>query len=620
MKFAIPFLLFIFAVSFSANSQSLSGNVNSSSTSLGYANVDIYKGEKLVASVLTDIDGNFNVKLDTGTYRCEINYIGYKKIVKNIVIKGDEKDEFKMKEDSTALSAVKISSTKRKSPRYRKSAISLDYEMDVSEEYSESEGIESYEFSSGNSNVSAGKLSSGEINDFSKWTLWTDSSSKVLSPYAAIWNLSVSQRFTVQVTDQNNLPLADVLIKLFTADEKLVYVARTDNTGKAELWGSIYPNKKRIEKLNILVDYMGITKKIKNPTEFKNGINYCSYNVECQEYQNVDIAFVVDATGSMGDELEYLKAELNDVIYKSKEISTLLNFKFANVFYRDKGDAYLTQSQPFTRILSESINFINNQSAGGGGDYPEAVDIALDSAINGLEWSDQAIARVLFLILDAPPHNNLVIKEKLMNLSKKAAEKGIRIVPIAASGTDKSTEYLMRNLALATNGTYTFLTNHSGIGNSHIEPTTDQYKVETLNDILVRILKSYSYMPNCEQFIPELNLNYPDSQVTVLENNPEPKDSLINSDSLTSIDSIPNPSFSWKFYPNPTDGIVNIIASKKIEELYITDLSGKVLQLIQGIEPEEIIRVNLSTYATGIYLIRYPIDDRWISGKIVLRR
>jgi hypothetical protein len=75
---------------------------------------------------------------------------------------------------------------------------------------------------------------------------------------------------------------------------------------------------------------------------------------------------------------------------------------------------------------------------------------------------------------------------------KEAAEKGIMLIPIAASGTDKTTEFLLRYMAIATNGTYTFLTNHSGIGNAHITPTIGNYKVEYLNNLMVRIISKYA--------------------------------------------------------------------------------------------------------------------------------
>jgi hypothetical protein len=274
----------------------------------------------------------------------------------------------------------------------------------------------------------------------------------------------------------------------------------------------------------------------------------------------------------------------------------------------------------FNRVLTESVAYIDEQYAGGGGDYEEAVEDALDTAINTLSWSAEARTRILFLILDAPPHNNPEIQAKLQRLIGQAAEKGIRIVPIGASGINKSTEYLMRTLALGTNGTYTFLTNHSGIGGYHIEPSTDKYDVETLNDLVVRILKSYTYMPDCDQQLPDIGTEIPDSIVQVPDtNNVTSTDSVPERDSLGNV--IPDQvHITWSYYPNPTNGIVNIVSDADIEELYITDFSGKVLQIIGKIEANRVMQVDLSQYATGIYLIRYPQGEKWISGKVILQR
>src|SRR5690554_5713906 len=93
--YLLPFLIFFSISSFDSFSQSIGGNMNSENiVSLGYGNVDIYKGKEKIASVLTDIDGNFQVKLDTGYYRVEFKYEGHEKLVKNIHVNGDEKDDF----------------------------------------------------------------------------------------------------------------------------------------------------------------------------------------------------------------------------------------------------------------------------------------------------------------------------------------------------------------------------------------------------------------------------------------------------------------------------------------------------------------------------------------------
>ena len=399
--------------------QSFSGNVQSySSEDLGYANVNIYKDGKLVANVLTDINGDFKVKLDTGSYHCEIVYAGYKKITKEIVVRKDERNDFNMTidEESKYVGVLSLSSTKRHSRalRYRmedseETEIDMDkesrvvYSIDDDLEYIEDEISEPkrrYDKPDKNISISNmwggkpkedsvgfGKLTAGEINDFSKWELWNDLSNGELKTIQDSWNFAPTKRYTVQLKDKINLPIANAKIEIIS-DGKVVYTSRTDNTGKAELWGNLKPDTIKNDKdISIKINFNGETKIINNVKKIDDGINTIIFDTEYEQTQDVDIAIVVDATGSMQDEIDYLKFDLNDVIYKSKAFSSTLNFRFANIFYRDRGDAYLVKKQDFTNILSESTAYTNQNSARGGGDFPEAVEAALDTAINKLNWN-----------------------------------------------------------------------------------------------------------------------------------------------------------------------------------------------------------------------------------------
>ena len=147
---------------------------------------------------------------------------------------------------------------------------------------------------------------------------------------------------------------------------------------------------------------------------------------------------------------------------------------------------------PLSGNLRQTFSFINNQEASGGGDYEEAVHTALNTAITQLNWSESAKARLLFLLLDAPPHHTEAIVNDLHDIIKSAAERGIKIIPISASGIDKDTEFLFRFFAITTNGTYVFITNDSGIGGEHIEATVGAYEVELLNDLIVRLITKYT--------------------------------------------------------------------------------------------------------------------------------
>ena len=637
------FLAFLCFSSFLATrAQSISGNLHEGSgrSALGYGNVDIYRGDDLIASVITDRYGNFNVRLDTGEYKCVVHYDGYETETRIVRVKADEKVDFAVEEDAkkpkrerTARKSIAPTSVSMvlgedapplDSDRMEYSPTSprtLDVPSPATLPMgffaSDASGEEERE----KKDASHGVLTAGEVNDFSKWTMWQDIAANTLGALKDMWAIAPSGRYTVDLQNKSGLPIADAVVHLKKKDGTVLYSARTDNTGKAELWATLDATAAKLRgQLMMDVDYMGRTTRIKHVTPFERSVNRLTLDVPCGPSDNVDVAFVVDATGSMQDELDFLTAEMNDIIFRSKSISDQLNFRFANVFYRDIGsdEEYATRSMDFSRVLSASVNFISDQKADGGGDVPEAVDLALDSAINHLSWSAEARARIIFLILDAGPHITPEVQQKIQVLTKQAAGKGIRIVPITASGTGKATEYLMRTLALGTNGTYTFLTNHSGVGDDHMEPTTDHYDVESLNDLLVRVLKSYTYMPDCDQQIPELELGYADSLVVdpVTAQQVDSTGAISESTGLLT----DSATIRWSYYPNPTSGIVNLTADVDIAELYVTDLSGKVMQMVKDLQAAKTVQIDLSAYATGIYLIRYPYGKAWLSGKGVLQR
>jgi len=247
----------------------------------------------------------------------------------------------------------------------------------------------------------------------------------------------------------------------------------------------------------------------------------------------------------------------------------------------------------------------------------------LDVAINQLSWSEDTRSKLLFLILDAPAHEDEDILKKLNELSRKAAKKGIKIIPITGSGINKSGEYLMRALALATNGNYLFLTDHSGIGNSHIEPTVDEYDIKLLTERVSDIIKTNIYYPECEQDIPEFEMNYPDSVVIFTMEHGQIYQDLLDPDSLNNEQEWSSENeinkIEWKYYPNPTRDYVTIESPEIIDFIYLTDLSGKILQRVNFNDSHK-ITLYLGDYPTGIYLLRYPIGKQWVSGKVVLVR
>ena len=204
----------------------------------------------------------------------------------------------------------------------------------------------------------------------------------------------------------------------------------------------------------------------------------------------LDMGFLVDATGSMGDEMTYLQSELKDIVRRVRAVEPDLDIRVSVVFYRDRGDAFVTLSQPFTQSVDEAVSFMSTTSADGGGDFPEDMNAGLEAMMRQ-RWSRDAVPQMLFLLADAPPHRYAGADYTYHDAIRDAAAKGIAIYPVAASGVDKPTEFLFRAMAVMTGGKYVFLTDDSGVGESHEVPDITGYKVERLNDLMVREIRSY---------------------------------------------------------------------------------------------------------------------------------
>ncbi len=200
----------------------------------------------------------------------------------------------------------------------------------------------------------------------------------------------------------------------------------------------------------------------------------------------LDIAFLIDTTGSMGDELKYLQTEIQGISETIKTKFPQVTPRYGLVLYRDKGDAYETRPFDF-QALDGFRTKLAEQSVGGGGDYPEGVAAGLDATLK-LSWRNGAVARLAFWVADAPHH--IGEEGAVKTAITTAMQKDVHVYPVAASGTDDRAEYTMRTAAQLTGGRYVFLTDDSGVGNDHAEPHIPCYHVTRFDGALVRMVES----------------------------------------------------------------------------------------------------------------------------------
>jgi Mg-chelatase subunit ChlD len=206
----------------------------------------------------------------------------------------------------------------------------------------------------------------------------------------------------------------------------------------------------------------------------------------------LDLGFVIDATGSMGDEIDKLKASMRAVAAQIDKLPSRPDICWSLVAYRDRGDAFFVRGLDFTADLDRLQAELDALQAGGGGDAPEAANEALHTAIHDLSWRGDGTARLLIHLADAPPQQGYGAPHFNDN-ARAALARGIKLMSVGASGLDRVGEMAMRQMAQFTGGRFVFLTYanaHRPAAGPGRETTHEvsNYSVETLDKLIVRLV------------------------------------------------------------------------------------------------------------------------------------
>jgi hypothetical protein len=161
----------------------------------------------------------------------------------------------------------------------------------------------------------------------------------------------------------------------------------------------------KIDKKTVTITHNGGTKE--DGTDTLTNIEFAQFKDKKVPLKGLDLAFVIDTTGSMWDDIGAVKASASNIINKIFDDSLPFS-RVAVVGYNDPGtNTFLsfTDQEDIDDRKIAAINAINSISVGGGGDFPELVNSGLLRALSGGagEWNKEAISRSIILFGDAPP-------------------------------------------------------------------------------------------------------------------------------------------------------------------------------------------------------------------------
>ncbi len=344
-------------------------------------------------------------------------------------------------------------------------------------------------------------LSAGEINDNVRWDSYLLYRQNFLRDYAPfVHDVDVTGRQIITVADTRGLPVPGARVQVYH-EQTLVSETRTMANGQTLFFPNARPASRGATSFRVIVSQENAA------VQFMLDINRgAAWDVTLppagnQAQTRLDVLFLLDTTGSMGDELAQLQ---NNILGISAQIDALrVDARYGLVTYRDRGDAYVTRLYDFTPDVAVFQASLRGERADGGGDEPESLNEALHNAVQTISWRDDDTVKLVFLVADAPPHLDYPQDYDYAQEMLIATQRGIKIHPIASSSLSPIGEYIFRQIAQTTLGHFIFLTYQQGVPGApgearpdlHVgeaaNPATGQqgdYTVERLDELVLRLI------------------------------------------------------------------------------------------------------------------------------------
>jgi hypothetical protein len=230
------------------------------------------------------------------------------------------------------------------------------------------------------------RLTAGEVDDNARW----DDYLLYLRDFSGppVIKTDVSERHQIWVTDSDGRPVLGALVEI-TADGREVARLRTHSDGLVYFFPRAYDDNQQ--------------SATSQDTTFDVSITVGSETVDLtipagasqREWQVVhpaagrdgdsvrlDVLFLIDATGSMADEIAQLKDNIQAISAAIDALPSRPDVRLALTAYRDQNDAYVSRTFEFTPDVDAFEEALAEVHADGGGDYPEDLNEALSRSVH----------------------------------------------------------------------------------------------------------------------------------------------------------------------------------------------------------------------------------------------
>lgn len=327
-------------------------------------------------------------------------------------------------------------------------------------------------------------LRAGSVDDNADFAAFLTYLARIHDLGIATRDFDPTGRVVITVIGTNGLPVAGAVVAV-TADGAEVATLRTTADGTARFLPALYDAGQVAEFTFTAGDVSATATPGSAITLQANAAGGASGPVA------LDVLFLLDATGSMGDEISRLKTTIDTVAAQVDAFESQPDVRLAMTLYRDEGDTFVTSTFDFTADVAAFRAALNDVIADGGGDYPEALEEGLAAALSAPSWRDPASTlQLVFLVGDAPPRLDRQVPVAYPAAITDAVARGIKVFPIASSESDDQAEAVFRQIAAATGARFVFLSygaQGAATGDATDIASTD-YEELPLDALVVRLI------------------------------------------------------------------------------------------------------------------------------------
>lgn len=190
--------------------------------------------------------------------------------------------------------------------------------------------------------------------------------------------------------------------------------------------------------------------------------------------QNLELVFILDTTSSMSSYIYEAKQNITKIYSEILKNDCIKSLKMGLINFRDhppQESTYITKLYNLTDDVNQMQKYLNETSAFGGGDLPEAICCSLNDCLNNINWTknNEDLIKIAVLIVDAPPHgimcpgdgipNGCPLNNDPIDLAFKLAQNKITLYCIGCEPSVTPYKDIYLILSLITGGKYISLKN-----------------------------------------------------------------------------------------------------------------------------------------------------------------